>query len=353
MSSVIVVNNEFDGVWPFAADYFRKVWEEQGKVQFIRLAYGDNRPLEQIADAPDKIKRLVCLGYNISLVTIKSLSALEELAVDKNVTDEVAAYATDKKINIYMHPSEGYWKESVAEFAVALTICGLRRIPQLHQLMQSNKVSDFVMHPEQGWDMKDVWKYTPALGQAIPGGRGNQYCDDSNFTNGTVTGKRIRIVGAGNIATHYAKIMSLMGAEVAAYDPFVSEPCFDLAGMRREIRLNQLVKDAEIFAPMIPLNASTQGFITSELIDQLPKGCLIILVTRACVCNMEAIRQRVLKDEISLAADVFDIEPLPLNDALMGRHNVVHTPHIAGRTRQANESYVRRLAVQFNNYHDD
>jgi len=62
---------------------------------------------------------------------------------------------------------------------------------------------------------------------------------------------------------------------------------------------------------------------------------------------MEAVRQRVLSDEIALAADVFDIEPLPLDDPLLGRHNVVHTPHRAGRTIDANREWVEVLAAQF------
>jgi phosphoglycerate dehydrogenase-like enzyme len=44
-----------------------------------------------------------------------------------------------------------------------------------------------------------------------------------------------------------------------------------------------------------------------------------------------------LANELALAADVLYIEPLPLHDPLLGGHNVVHTPHNAGRTRLANE----------------
>jgi phosphoglycerate dehydrogenase-like enzyme len=55
----------------------------------------------------------------------------------------------------------------------------------------------------------------------------------------------------------------------------------------------------------------------------------------------------VLADEISLAADVFDMEPLPLGDPLLGRHNVVHTPHNAGRTKDANFKWAEIVADQF------
>ena len=51
--------------------------------------------------------------------------------------------------------------------------------------------------------------------------------------------------------------------------------------------------------------------------------------------------------ELSLAADVFDIEPLPSNDPLPGHPHVVHTPHNAGRTQQAGERWIEALFEQF------
>ena len=105
--------------------------------------------------------------------------------------------------------------------------------------------------------------------------------------------------------------------------------------------------DAEIFAPMVPLTEQTRGLVTAAHIDALPQGCLVVLITRAGICDMPALRRRVLADELALAADVFDVEPLSLEDPLLGRHNVVHTPHNAGRTRTANERWAEALLVQF------
>ncbi|MDE0840530.1 MAG: hydroxyacid dehydrogenase, partial [Kiritimatiellae bacterium] len=81
--------------------------------------------------------------------------------------------------------------------------------------------------------------------------------------------------------------------------------------------------------------------------SSLPKGCLVVNVTRAKICDTEALYKRVLQDELALAADVFDLEPVPLDSPLLGRHNVVHTPHNAGRTRQANEAWADALIAQF------
>jgi phosphoglycerate dehydrogenase-like enzyme len=62
---------------------------------------------------------------------------------------------------------------------------------------------------------------------------------------------------------------------------------------------------------------------------------------------MPTLRERVLANELALAADVWDVESLPLDDPPLGRQNVVHTPHIAGRTRDANLARAENLAAQF------
>jgi phosphoglycerate dehydrogenase-like enzyme len=174
-----------------------------------------------------------------------------------------------------------------------------------------------------------------------------QFGDDPRFVNGTVAGKRVRIVGAGNIASRYASFVNMLGADVAAWDPFAPEPAFHRAGSRKEWYLERLVQDADIFVPMVPLTESTKGLITAEHIGMLPKGCVVVLATRAEICDMQELRRRVLADEISLAADVFDVEPLSLDDPFLGRHNVVHTPHNVGRTKEANYKWAEMLAEQF------
>jgi phosphoglycerate dehydrogenase-like enzyme len=329
----ILVQADFDLAWPFAADYMHQLWQAQGEVIFHRVPRGELRCASEILaqDAGD-IDRLALFGVPLTLPCIAAFSSLREVAARKKVDDEIAQAAAAKDVLIYCQTSEGYWSESVSECAIALTICGLRRIPQLHQAIQQDQAP---------------WNYAPHPDEPGQEKRGHQHCDDSRFVSGTVARKKIGVVGAGNIASRYARCMVGLGADVSAYDPFASEPCFHLGNVKKEWHLENLIRDVDIFAPMVPLTDSTRGMITAEMIDTLPTGCLVLLVTRAGICDMAAIRRRVLANEISLAADVFDQEPLPLDDPLLGRSNVVHTPHIAGRTQLANQRYAEKLAEQF------
>ncbi len=334
MSSLIVVHPEFEATWPFVADDLYTLFAAQAPAELMRLTDDERRALGRLVARPVDITRLITLGVPVTAECLARFVELREAAF-QGAYDRSADHTKllgARGVRVYTQPTQGFWGQSVAEFALALTLCGLRRIPQLHHEILANQAP---------------WSYAPSDGLGRPSARGAQYGDDSRFTNGTIADKRVRIVGVGNIASRYASFTHMLGADVVAWDPFASEPCFHRAGTRKEWHLDRLMRDAEIFAPMLPLTDATKGIVTAEHIRALPQGCLVVLATRAAICDMDALRQRVLADELALAADVFDIEPLPLDDPLLGRHNVVHTPHNAGRTRQANEQWARALFEQF------
>ena len=336
MGDLIVVHPRFDAAWPWAADHFHALWCRDGTPHFVRLEDDDAPTLAagwQRAARPEGVTRLVCLGLDVALADVQPLEALREAVFEAGRPDAAAQGLLEQRsVAVHRQQSQGFWGQSVAEVGLALTLCGLRRIPQLYRQMTESHVP---------------WDYSPPGGRGRPGARGQQYCDDDRFASGTLEGKRVRVVGAGNIGSRYASFVQALGAEVALWDPFAAEPAFHRSGARRELHLERLVADAQIFAPMLPLTESTRGLVTASLIDALPAGCLVVTVTRAAICDTQALRRRVLADELALAADVFDVEPLPLDDPLLGRHNVVHTPHIAGRTADANRRWAEALAVQF------
>lgn len=332
MSSAILVHPDFELSWSWAGDHMQRLWAAQGPVEFTRLPQGEKPSAHKALKNPAAVTRLVCFGVPFTSECLKAMPVLQEIHAGIKKEDPLHAELTARGVRLIAHKSEGFWGESVSEFGFALTLCALRRIPQTHTEM----ITDL-----KGWD------YGPPGGVRRPNVRCGQYGDDSRFTNGTLEGKRVRIVGAGNIASRYASFCHFFGADVAAWDPFAGEPAFHRAGSRREHFLERLVKDAEIFVPMVPLTDSTKGLVKAEHINALPKGSLVVMVTRARICDTEALYKRVLNDELALAADVFDAEPVPLGHPFLGRHNVVHTPHNAGRTKEANFRFAELLAEQF------
>ncbi len=331
MRSVICVHERFDAVWPFAADYWQERWQENGCCELYRTQDPGARAPQLVRD-PATVVRLVLLGFPADDEDLAPFTALEECFHNGSgdLPSDGISQAAARGVSFIPHRVDVYWGQSVAEYALGMTICALRRIPQSYAAMM---------------DSDSPWLHRPEQGR--PGQRGVQFCDDPQFTNGTLAGKRVRVVGVGNIGARYASWCSAMGAQVAVWDPFAPDASFAVAGAERRFHLSELVKDSEIFAPMVPLTESTRGLIPMEAIDALPHGSLVVQVTRAAICDTEALYRRVLNDELALAADVFDVEPVALDSPLLGRHNVVHTPHNAGRTKDANLAWVDDQIARF------
>jgi phosphoglycerate dehydrogenase-like enzyme len=338
MRSVICVHERFDAIWPFAADYWHKRWQENGGCELYRTEDPDARAHQLVSD-PVSVQRLVLLGFPAGPEDLEPFASLEECYHESqsypksqfNLSAKGIEEATARGVSFVLHRVDVYWGQSVSEFALALTLCALRRIPQTYAAMKESL---------------EPWDYMPAVGK--PGQRGAQFGDDIRFTNGTLAGKRVRVVGAGNIGARYSSFCTALGAKVAIWDPFAPDASFVVAGAERCFHLSELVKDSEIFVPMVPLKDDTRGLVTAELIDALPQGSLVVQATRAAVCDTEALYRRVLNNELALAADVFKPEPVALDSPLLGRDNVVHTPHNAGRTIDANRAWADDLISRFN-----
>jgi len=343
MRSLILVGPTFDATWPFAADHAHRRWQGADPARsaadpdsdadvctILRLGAGDTRLAGAIIAQAGLggTQRLLLCEVMMSSACLRQVPKLQQLGALAGATDHDQALAA-AGMPVVRPLSEGFWGQSVAEFALGLTICALRRMPQCHQRIQHDLLA---------------WDYQSALGQ--PGARGQQFGDDPAFVNGTICGKRIGVIGMGNIGARYAAWCVSLGAQVTAYDPVAPEAVFHRSGVRRCHQLERLFTECDICAPMMPLRPSTAGMVTREHLRLLPRGALVVLVTRSGIVDMDELRRRVLAHELALAADVFDQEPLPLTDPLLGLGHVVHTPHQAGRTVHANQSLADAVLEQ-------
>jgi phosphoglycerate dehydrogenase-like enzyme len=310
MSTALVCSAGFLAWWGPVA---RMAAEALG-VEAILLGPDDRRSAAEVLGARRAgVQRLLCCGCDPGPAAAwPDLNVLGLIDVRPDAAT-LAAWR-ERGVLVAEPRNEGFWGQSVAEFALGLTLAALRRIPQSHA---------GVLAADPAW-----WDYSPRPGSP----RCGQFGDDPRFANGTLHGKRVGVIGLGNIGARYASWCAMMGAEVRGWDLTAPDPCFHRSDCRRLHRLEDLVSDCDILAPMVPLREGTRGLVRADLVDRLPRGALVVLVTRAEVVDMPALRRRVVAGELALAADVFDREPLPADDPLVGLPQVVLTPHNAGRT---------------------
>lgn len=89
--------------------------------------------------------------------------------------------------------------------------------------------------------------------------------------------------------------------------------------------------DSDVVVDLVPLSDATRGVIGAAELAALGNG-VIINVGRGATLDSDALIAALDADLRGAVLDVFDAEPLPADSPLWQRHDVIITPHVAGRS---------------------
>lgn len=163
-----------------------------------------------------------------------------------------------------------------------------------------------------------------------------------NFEPGRWDGTSLKfqtlgIVGMGSIGHELKRMAQSLGIKIIFYDP----------GQNNEeeaVSFGELISVSDIISVHVPLNASTNGLFSKEVILKMKKGAILINTSRGNIVDQNALTEALETKHLSGAVlDVFANEPT-VPDKLKLMKNVLLTPHIAGGTIHAREGCVRCAA---------
>lgn len=148
----------------------------------------------------------------------------------------------------------------------------------------------------------------------------------SPHTTDELIGKRVVVIGAGDLGQSLAR-------RLRAFD---AEPTLVARHARDDIRamdeLPSLLPEADIVVLMVPLTSSTRGLVDAQFLAQLRDGALVVNAARGPVVDTDALFAELSRGRLRAALDVTDPEPLPDTHPLWGLPNVLITPHVGGNT---------------------
>ena len=145
--------------------------------------------------------------------------------------------------------------------------------------------------------------------------------------------KRLGLVGLGRIGSHVSGVARAIGMTVSAYDPFVSDERFAALGVNRVDSLEALLGGSDFVSLHLPLNDDTYQIMNAERFAQMKAGAVFINVSRGGHVDEAALTAALDSGHLFGAGlDVTDIEPPLAGNPLLGRDNVVITPHVASAT---------------------
>jgi len=156
-----------------------------------------------------------------------------------------------------------------------------------------------------------------------------------------LTGKRVGIVGLGQIGSRVAKRLAGWECEVVYSDVQSHSAEYEAAAGVRRVDFDELVETSDVISLHVPLDRSTEKILSDGEFGRMKPGAVVINACRGPVVD-EAALIRALDDGAIAGAglDVTEIEPIEMANALIGRDNVVLLPHRAGLSVEARQKSV-------------
>lgn len=160
-----------------------------------------------------------------------------------------------------------------------------------------------------------------------------------NWRGAEITGKRIGLVGLGNIGRAVTPMFrSGFGCTVAAVDPYIEDSVFETHKVTRFNSIADMLPQTDILSLHCPLTPDTRHLIDAAALAALPAGAILVNTARGGIVHDEALADALAHGPLAAAAlDVFEREPVDPGHRLLTLPNLVATPHIGGHSHESGD----------------
>jgi glycerate dehydrogenase len=301
------------------------------RIVFLDAAtYGD-LSLEGFTQTWDcTMHRVTTPAQTISRLTGHSIAVTNKVAFDKSVFDAseaaglkliaVAATGTDvidkaeaAKHGVKVCNVPGYASRSVAQFTIAL------------MLELATRGGSYGAAVKAGaWQKSAVYTLL-------------------TYPQMELSGKKLAIVGYGNIGQTVAKVARGLGMEL-----LIGARPGDPAPPADRVPLERLFREADVISLHCPLTPATKNLVNAQTLAAMKPTAFLINTARGALIDEAALIETLQANRIAGAAlDVITQEPPPANHPMIvaARElpNLILTPHTAWSAREARERLLQQV----------
>ena len=152
----------------------------------------------------------------------------------------------------------------------------------------------------------------------------------------SLSGKKVALVGFGDIGQSTAKRLLALDMDIIAYDPF-SDNNPDLAEVAREVWPNR-IEEADFIVVTCSLTKSSFHMVNADVFKQAKDGVRVVNVGRGPIIDETSLEDALKSGKVySAALDVFEVEPLPMDSYLRTHPHCIFGSHNASNTADAVE----------------
>jgi D-3-phosphoglycerate dehydrogenase len=254
---------------------------------------------------------LLSHGMPVDRALIERLPACRLIVTYSTGVDHIDLEAAAAR-GIVVRGIAGYCTEDVAEHALAMILSCARRLHHLDRALRA----------------RGVWDVTVTA----PGRH-------------RLARQTLGVIGVGRIGRALGRKAAALGMRLLGYDPLLPAPPPDFAGPL--VPLAQLLAESDYVSLHAPLLPETRNLIGARELRLMKPTAFLINNARGALVEEAALLAALDQHGIAGAAlDVRVEEPTPPADPLVGRDDVLVTPHAAAFTVEAVED-LRAMVVEY------
>lgn len=142
-------------------------------------------------------------------------------------------------------------------------------------------------------------------------------------------GKTMGLIGCGNLGRALIPMMRPFHGEILVHDPWIHDHVLREL-LVQPVGLEELFRRSKIVFILAATTTENQGSLGAKHFNQMQRGSVIVLVSRAGIVNFDELLDAAESGHIRAAIDVFSEEPIPADHRARRTPNTILSAHRAG-----------------------
>jgi phosphoglycerate dehydrogenase-like enzyme len=164
---------------------------------------------------------------------------------------------------------------------------------------------------------------------AIRAEKESLYGEADSHDSFLLTGKTVSLVGFGNLGRALLPLIKAFGGDVLVHGPWIHPAVLREAGVT-PAPLDECFRRSSVVFLLAATTTENTGKIDRSFLDQMPRGGIVVLVSRAGIVNFDDLLEAAASGRIRAAIDVWPDEPIPAGHRARSTPNTLLQAHRAG-----------------------
>lgn len=152
---------------------------------------------------------------------------------------------------------------------------------------------------------------------------------DGNIGSFSLMGQSVGLIGYGDLARAFHRLLAPFQCDVRAYDPWVPDYVLEKAGCK-PTKLNDILSKCRVILVFAGVTSENQGFLGRKELSLIRQDAIFLLMSRAAVVDFPVFVEMVTKGRFRAATDVFPVEPVAKDDPIRKVEGLLLSAHRTG-----------------------